>query len=180
MLPTACRPGPSIPRGRRADVRPAARAMRAIGAITVLLVAATACTGSESIPAGDAEEHYDALMEDVQAALSERDLPLTHSEASREFALRDGACLYTAGNYRSDELATALAEDGGWDVVITAVNPVLEEHGFDARGTTTRRGGLELIEAEDGYGAEFTVTGYGDVRVWGARTDESACDGEGS
>lgn len=151
------------------------RARRGAVAAIALAALVTACGSPQVLAAEDAEARYEAVITDVQGAMGELGYELVHAPATRSVQLHEGACTYTPGNYEVEGLGEDLIHEEGWEPILEAVNPVLDEHGFATRDQPRESGGLLVIGVEDGHGAEFSMTSRGDVRIWGARIEDEAC-----
>ena len=147
------------------------------GVLTVLAMTAVlaSCGSAQLLEAGQAEPHYDAVISDVQDALGGLGYELVHAPATRSWEEREGICTYTPGNYEADGLSAALADEEAWVPVLDALNPVLEEHGFETREEPGLDGGSLRVTVEDDHGAELSIGDEGQVRIWGAHVSEDAC-----
>ena len=149
------------------------------GALTLLAMTAAlaSCGSPQQFEPGQAEPHYDAVISDVQEALGGLGYELVHAPATRSLEEHEGICTYTPGNYEVEGLSAALGDEEAWAPVLDALNPVLEEHGFDTRDEPGLDGGSLRITVEDGHGAELSIGDQGQVRIWGAHVSEEACAG---
>lgn len=160
--------------------RPPARArdLRGVGATLALALLVTACTASQELDAQEAEGHYDEVVADLQEALEPLGHELVHAPATRSLELVDGVCIYTPGSYQADTLGADLAEEENWDAVLDAIDPVLEEHGFEPVGAPQRQGAVLMAATSDEHGAELSFGGTGTVRLTGAQVSAEACEGQ--
>lgn len=159
MTPTAARPRAPLP-----------------VALCAALLLLTGCGGAEPLAADEAVAHYDAVAADLSEALSAQDLTWTLAPASRVVAERDGGCAYDAGTWMPSRSAEeALRSEAGWEPWITALAPVLAEHGFEAVDAPEQAEGMLLIRTTDAHGAELTVDMTGQLRIWGADVDAAPC-----
>jgi hypothetical protein len=164
-------PQPTAPVRRRPRRSPGA------GVALCLALLVTACGSSQELDAAEAEEHYEAAVADVQAALGPLGYELVHAPATRSFAPDDGTCLYTPGNYEAEGLGADLGDEENWDEVLEVLNPVLEEHGFGTVDEPRREGAVLMAVVEDGHGAELSLGETGIVRIQGARVSPEGCEG---
>lgn len=154
-----------------------------IARTTVLATAAalslSACGGTEPLPADQAVAHYDDAATALTVALGSGGITWEHGEASRKADERDGTCEYTPGNWSPSAPLPAPEDDAAWEARIDAVNPALEEHGFDAVSGTTADGSRKVLGTEDAHGATLQLTAEGDLRIWGAEVTADPCDTPG-
>ena len=158
-------PVPSLARTHR---------IRVIAAFAMTALLAS-CGSAHELEPDEAEPHYDAVISDAQDALSALDYELVHAPATRSLEQHEGTCTYTPGNYDVEGLSTALADEEAWGPVLEALNPVLEEHGFDTHDEPSLEGGSLRIAVEDQHGAELSIGDGGQLRIWGAQVSEEAC-----
>lgn len=153
----------------------ARRTCRGIVATAALTVVLAACGSPQVLEPEEAEAHYDTVISDVQGALGELDYELVHAPATRSLEEHEGTCTYTPGNYEADGLSAALADEAAWGPLLEALNPVLDEHGFETRDEPSLEGGSLMMAVEDDHGAELSIGDMGHMRIWGAHVSDEAC-----
>lgn len=153
----------------------ARRARRGVIAALTMTAMLSSCGSPQVLEPEEAETHYDEVIGDVQDVLGELDYELVHAPATRSLEVHDGTCKYTPGNYQADGLSAALGDEAAWGPVLDALNPVLDEHGFDTRDEPSLEGGSLRVTVEDDYGAELSIGDMGHVRIWGAHVSDTAC-----
>lgn len=151
------------------------RTRRGLVAALTITAALSSCASPQVLDAEQAEAHYDAVIADVQDALTELDYELVHAPATRSLEEHEGTCKYTPGNYEAEGLSATLGDEEAWGPVLEAVNPVLEEHGFETREEPSLDGGSLRVRVEDDHGAELSIGDMGQVRIWGAHVSPEAC-----
>lgn len=162
-------------RSRARRARSTGRA--AIAALGALLLVA-GCGGSGSpLPAEEAVAHYEDVSADLLGAL-DAVRPLTWEHRAQEI-LEPGAedCRYQAGIWEAD--AALYPEPGqgmDWEPWRTAVDPVLEEHGFEALGREQSSGGEYWLESEGPHGARIVLESRGSLRITDVRVDAEPCE----
>lgn len=153
----------------------ARRACRGVVAALTMTAVLASCGSPQVLEPEEAEAHYGAVIRDVQDALGELDYELVHAPATRSLKEHEGTCKYTPGNYEAEGLSAALGDEAAWGPVLEALNPVLDEHGFDTRDQPSLDGGSLRVKVEDDHGAELSIGDMGHVRIWGAHVSEDAC-----
>lgn len=155
-----------------------ARTARAAGTALALALLVAACGGPQELDLQEAEDHYDEVVADLQEALEPLGHELVHAPATSSFELVDGLCTYTPGSYQADTLGADLAAEENWDAVLDAIDPVLEEHGFDTVDAPRQQGAVLMAATSDEHGAELSFGATGTVRLAGAHVSAEACDGQ--
>lgn len=146
---------------------------------TTAALSLSACGGTEPLPANQAVAHYDDAATALTQALGADGTTWEHTEATRKAEGTDGACEYTPGSWSPSAPLPAPEDDAAWEARIDAVNPVLEEHGFDAVNGTTTDESRKVLETEDAHGATLHLTAEGELRIWGAEVTTDPCELEG-
>ncbi|MDN5899040.1 MAG: hypothetical protein L0H74_03130 [Brachybacterium sp.] len=167
--------GAQIDDGRR-RARGAARGPLLLSALALL----AGCAAVTPLPAEDAVAQYDEVAADLTSVLAgSTGQEWTFVEHLRSVQERDGVCLYSAGAWEAGAPLSAVSAGKGWDEIVAAADPVLEEHGFTAFGRPSRSGALYSVSATDGHGAEVELTAQGTVRIADAEIAAQECTAEG-
>lgn len=173
--------GPMVGRGARIDdgrcrARGAARGPLLVSALALL----AGCGAVTPLPAEDAVALYDEVAADLTSVLAgSTDQGWTFMEYRRTVQERDGVCLYSAGAWEAGTPLPGVSAGTGWDEIVAAADPVLEEHGFTAFGRPSRSGALYSVSATDGHGAEVVLTAQGTMRIADAEITAPECTAEG-
>lgn len=142
-------------------------------AMTVL----SGCGGGSPAPAAEVVATYDSLAEDLLAAAGTvRPLEWEHVRQGIE---EPGAadCRYRPGTWQADEtLYTAPGQGMDWRPWRDALDPVLEEHGFDPLGRERRRGAQFFLESDGPHGAHLMLIAQGELRIHDVRVDAAPCE----
>lgn len=159
-------------------MKPTARHGPAALALLGLLVLAS-CGRVEPLPASDAVAHYDEVADGLTAAIGGEDAEWTFNVRPQHVTLEDGDCTYTAGRWDLEEpLEHPGPESDEWRTRIAAVNPVLEDHGFERIAKPTQQGAGTLLQSTDEHGATATISGNGDLYIHSAVVDAETCTPE--
>ncbi|MGP9538950.1 hypothetical protein ACT3SP_13130 [Brachybacterium sp. AOP43-C2-M15] len=146
-------------------------------ALAGALLLLTGCGGGEPLAAEDAVAAYEVVSEDVLEALDEV-RPLAWERRAQEI-LDPGAedCRYQAGIWEAGEpLYPEPGQGMDWDPWREALDPVLEEHGFDALGREQRSGAQYWVESEGPHGARLLLDSEGTLRLTDIRVDAEPCE----
>lgn len=147
--------------------------------IGAVLLALAGCGSPQPLSADAAVETYDALASDLQSALAPQGVVWHRAAATRKVAERDGACAYDPGNWLPETSAEShLRTPRGWEPWLSAIDPVLEDHGFARVSVPEQVEGVLRIRTTDDHGAELTLDMTGQLRIWNARIDASPCAAE--
>lgn len=146
-------------------------------AVAGLAVLALSACGSTPLPEQDAVAHYEAVMAEVQTALSETGTEYAFEDESRTVAQDGGTCLYNPGRWAaSPELDGTIGDDRDrWSDVIEPFEEVLASHGFTTFGSPKRQGAQFHVEARDTHGVTFRLTDRGDIALLRAQVETDTC-----
>ena len=132
--------------------------------LSVVLVctalATASCSSSTTLAAAEAGPRYQQLSTDIGDTLAakfpgEPWLPVDNQQ-TRLSRHSDGKCFLSIGTLRSQDALPDLA--GGWEAVMEAVNPVLQDSGFaEIKDTDSIKGGWQGISSTDGSGGELRI-----------------------
>jgi len=135
----------------------------AVLAASLLVASLAGCVTAPPAPTIDSTEakaQYQPAMDDLVEALESAyptvDWTTDPDHGDRVlFGSSDEPCSL----WLADQLAESLPDaSGGWDNVMTVVNPVLETHGFSAISETDDiAGGFTGISSTDDAGSEFRI-----------------------
>lgn len=135
--------------------------------------------GGPPVAATEAVSTYDALAEDLLAAADTvRPMDWELQRNSRKIE-EPGAedCRYRPGSWMAGEdLYPAPGQGMDWQPWRDALDPVLEEHGFDAFGRERRRGAQYYVTSDGPHGATVELTVHGDLRISDVRVDATPCE----
>lgn len=134
------------------------------------------CGGTAPIPADEAVAHYDALAEDLTTGLAGTGLDLTHEPSTRTVTKEGGTCVYTPGTWTpAGGSGGDVSDDEAWGSSREALDPVLEEAGFDPLGDPQRQGAKSFVASTDEHGATLRLDDQGTLRLYGARVETEDC-----
>ncbi|MGP9695533.1 hypothetical protein ACT3TZ_13070 [Brachybacterium sp. AOP25-B2-12] len=138
----------------------------------------TACSATSPLPASGAVDRYDTVGEDVAttlAAADSTDVTWSLTETTRTVTEVGGTCSYTPGTWTPSSALAEPSDDDAWQGRIDALNPVLEESGFETLDRPAADGSRTVLTSEDTHGATLTITAEGEVRIHGATVDADPC-----
>ena len=131
------------------------------------------------MPAEEAVTHHRVVADDLLEAFdSVRPLSWEH-RSQKVFVKEPGAedCRYQAGVWESEEpLYPEPGEGMDWEPWRGAVDPVLEEHGFDPLGREKRSGAELRVESEGPHGARLVLRADGSLLITGISIDAHPCE----
>lgn len=139
--------------------------------VLICAALATASCSSSPVPtAAEAGPQYQQLSTDISDTLAakfpgEPWLPVDNQQ-TRLNQNNDGKCFLSIGTLRSQDSLPELA--GGWEAVMDAINPVLQDSGFaEIKDTGSIKGGWQGISSTDASGGELRIAskGYTDISV---------------
>lgn len=137
------------------------------------------CGGRTPVPAAEAVATYDALAEDLfSAADTVRPMDWELQRSSRTIE-EPGAedCRYRPGSWSAGENLYPVPGQGmDWQPWRDALDPMLEEHGFEALGRERRRGAWFSLESDGPHGARLQLSAQGELRISDVRVDASPCE----
>jgi hypothetical protein len=134
------------------------RSVAVLGVMALVTMVLSACSATPApVSAADASASYPVVLIDVQSALRSEYPGVVWQQATTdeaEVVPDDDGCLLVLPTLRSD--SSLWAEAGGWQAVMTVVNPVLEKHDFaTVSSEDSLDGGWTGISSSDDHEAEI-------------------------